>query len=593
MALAAGTIYQGLTTAAANNVNGGGFNTGNANFPTDLAADTNTGNTDSPVVSSVTYNFVAGDVNTWLYVSAGTNWTKGFYQIASVATNKATLSAAVGAAVVWDSARSEWKPSTASGCATTGTPTGGTFGVDYSQGTTAALTNTDLTCTAASTTITSSTGGFTRMMVGNIVHLAPLTGTGAIIGWYELVNWTDTNNVVLDRTPTNGVNNITAGTFYVGGAMSMVSTLDDDFLEIAVAGNIFFIKTGTYVLGESVSIGAAGASTNPIRVIGFNSVRGDNPTGSTRSVFACATSNFTFGANWESLFFAFTTTGSTGVTTGSGGKFKHTKVTNISTTAAREAITASGDAFLFACEAISYRGRALRALVSSSRFISKGCYFHDSDVGVFMNGLSSRFLSSCIVEGNVTAAIDSTGTGASSQIYVDSCTLYGSVNTTGIGINIVTGYVYLYVTNSIIAGFVTGISHADVQTMSFDDYNCFNNNDTDTVNWRKGSNDTTTAPAFTSVGQVTGTTGAFVAGNGKLVDTTKNFTSLGVVAGQDCVYIISGTGVTAGIYGISSISTTTNPNDTLNLDINPGTDTTADKVYQITVGHNFSVTGAI
>src|SRR5204863_5745937 len=66
-------------------------------------------------------------------------------------------------------------------------------------------------------------------------------------------------------------------------------------------------------------------------------------------------------------------------------------------------------------------------------------------------------------------------------------------------------------------------------------------------------------------------------------------TTLGVVAGQDCVYIVSGTGVTAGIYGISSISTTTNPSDTLNLDINPGTNTTADKTYQITLGHNFAI----
>ena len=53
------------------------------------------------------------------------------------------------------------------------------------------------------------------------------------------------------------------------------------------------------------------------------------------------------------------------------------------------------------------------------------------------------------------------------------------------------------------------------------------------------------------------------------------------------------TGVTAGIYGISSIATTTNPNDTLVLDLAPGTNTTADKVYQMTVGNNFALKNKI
>src|SRR3990167_5264823 len=123
-------------------------------------------------------------------------------------------------------------------------------GTDYSQQDAAQLTGTDLTCTAASTTITSATGGFTSIMVGNFIHLTALTGTGAIVGWYEIVTFTDTNNVIVDRTPTNGVNNITAGTFYVGGALSLATAGaagDDDVFELAAAGggNTFHIKSGT------------------------------------------------------------------------------------------------------------------------------------------------------------------------------------------------------------------------------------------------------------------------------------------------------------------------------------------------------------
>ena len=62
MALAAGTIFDFRASATSGNLNGAGFNVANANFVTDLTTDANTGNTASPVVSSATYTFVAGDV---------------------------------------------------------------------------------------------------------------------------------------------------------------------------------------------------------------------------------------------------------------------------------------------------------------------------------------------------------------------------------------------------------------------------------------------------------------------------------------------------------------------------------------------------
>lgn len=60
---------------------------------TDLAATTAT---TVPVVSSASHNFVAADVGLWLHITAGSNWTPGYYQIISVGSNDATLSAACG-----------------------------------------------------------------------------------------------------------------------------------------------------------------------------------------------------------------------------------------------------------------------------------------------------------------------------------------------------------------------------------------------------------------------------------------------------------------------------------------------------------------
>jgi len=168
MALSASTVFEINSSATAGNVNGGGFNPANANMLTDLTTDSNTANTNSPVCSSASYNFVANDVGHWLYIKSGTNWTPGWYQIASVASNKATLSAAVGSAI--QVANNRYGTNTAAGCATTGTPTGGTWSIDYSQSTASPFAATDLASSSGSSnpsSITSAGVPFGPQMTGN------------------------------------------------------------------------------------------------------------------------------------------------------------------------------------------------------------------------------------------------------------------------------------------------------------------------------------------------------------------------------------------------------------------------------------------
>src|ERR1035437_3502052 len=142
------TTYAGVTSvfevrsgATAGNVNGGGFNPANANFISNFTATVATGN--SPVIASASYNFVAGDVGAWVYVKSGSNWTAGWYQIASVASNKATVNAAIGQAIQISNGR--YITNTVAGCATTASPTSGTCGIDYSQQTAAQYVTTVLT----------------------------------------------------------------------------------------------------------------------------------------------------------------------------------------------------------------------------------------------------------------------------------------------------------------------------------------------------------------------------------------------------------------------------------------------------------------
>src|SRR5580700_6581245 len=99
MSLSANVQWEVRTTG--NDSNGGGFDPSVAGFATDGAATA--ANTPSPVFTSASYSFVAGDVNAWLFIQAGTNWTPGWYQIASVSGGAATLTAGVGQATLYNS----------------------------------------------------------------------------------------------------------------------------------------------------------------------------------------------------------------------------------------------------------------------------------------------------------------------------------------------------------------------------------------------------------------------------------------------------------------------------------------------------------
>jgi len=581
MSISAPTVWEINAAATAGNVNGAGFDP-SAATATDLACDTGTGNTASPVVSSASYNFEAGDVGKHLYNGGGTGWTPGWYPIVSVALNKATLNAAIGAAIQTDATKGYPTPkyvaNTVAGCATVGTPIGGTWAIDYSQHTAAISTAADLVVDGTlNTKVTSATRVFGVNDVGNHLHQTTSTG-GWTAGWYRIVS-VAAGAATLDRSPA--ATGVTGGTWYEGGAMSLGSaTLDDPFFENGVGGNRFFVKAGTTVtFGQTVSIAAAGSAQLPVVIEGYQTLRGDAPTGANRPQITAATT-WTLGANWDVYNLrCLMTTGSNGVSLGTTGKMVNCKIVNTSTTAGQRALTIAVAAFVWNTELISYRGNGVVATGGHLWNV----YAHDSDVALQLGACSAV---GCIAESCVTAAIVAT----SNQAYLFNCTLYGAENKTGVGISAAAGQSNQRILNTIIYGFVTGINYADAsKTEHFSDYNDFFNNTTNRTNVPIGPNDQALDPQFAGVSQITGTAAKFAASNDRLIDSSKNFTALGVIPGRDCVYIKSGTSVTAGIYGIASIATTSSTGDTLVLDLAPGTSTATDHAYQITIGHNFAI----
>jgi hypothetical protein len=445
-------------------------------------------------------------------------------------------------------------------------------GTDYTLQNAAQLTNTD-GAASGGTTFTSSGSTFTSQMVGNYLHIT--VGGGMTVGWYEIVTFTDATNVVLDRTPGTG----SSATFYVGGACSLGSTLDDDLFEIGIPGNRFNIKNGSYTLGEAVSIGAAGSNLLPITIEGYNSTSGDKPTGSTRPVISGGANTILFAAYWRLGHVVWTATAASTMTLGSDNEVYYSKIINTSTTASRVAVSTGADSNMVSVEAISYRGAAVSG---NSRISMLGCYIHDSNIGWAGTGSAAGgAIVNTIFADNVAAAIRFSAASSTTTNIINS-TLYGAENKLGVGFDITTtGAVNFVLVGSIIYGFTTGVAHVDsTQLQSFDNWNAYNNNTTDVSGWTKGPNDVTTAPQFTSVSQLTGAT-ATTSGS-VLTQSGANFST--VTDNVDFVYLVSGTGITAGKYLITSHTT-----DTLTLDIAPGTNATADKVWQVTTGHNFAI----
>ncbi len=298
MAFGANQIWDVRTTGS--DSNGGGFNPANANFAADLTTDANTGNTDSPVVSSASYNFAAGDVGHWLYVKSGTNWTPGWYQIASVASNKATLTASVGSAYLMVN-NNPVGLNTAAGVATVGTPTNGTWGIDYSQSDAAPVAFTDLVINAGvNTSFTSAAFPVGKNFVGNTINVTG--GTGFTVQRIEVVSTSGTTGTADKSLGTLGS---TGGTGNLGGALATPGQAGG----LKIAGNDIFIKSGTYTLsnttpntaGGPVSDSTGGASASNFGCwVGWSTIRTTNSVDSTRPTISA-------GAQTTITLMAFTT----------------------------------------------------------------------------------------------------------------------------------------------------------------------------------------------------------------------------------------------------------------------------------------------
>ncbi len=395
MALPVGAAWEARSGGAS--TNGGGFNVGNANFATDLAATTATG---VPVVTSASYNFVAGDVNAFVFIKSGTNWIPGWYQIASVASNAATLTATIGSANLYGGAT---VLNTATGCATAASPTGGTWGVDYSQQNSAQISWTDTVIGATTTQFTSAANPVTKAMTGNIIQQT--SGSGFTTGWFEIVSTSGTT-ATCDRSL--GTTASTAGHATLGGALDGIGTLSSAM----IASNWAFIQTTSgYSRTASATFSQACTPSNSVpysRLIGYTTYRGDNGRAAiTLSTNTGLTALIMSGSGWkvENLSINCASLGtSIGITASANyGQIRNCKIANFTT---KGISVTTNQVIVDFCEVTGGTAAATSAIaLSVSQVGVTNCWVHDNVCPgiVASNGV---FVMDCLITNNTGASSD-------------------------------------------------------------------------------------------------------------------------------------------------------------------------------------------
>lgn len=447
--------------------------------------------------------------------------------------------------------------------------------VDYTDQASPQASPSDLAMTTGGTTLTSASNPFTAAMVGNGIQIT--SGTNFTAGLYQITGYNDAGSVEIDRDATNG-SNASSGQGYIGGARS---TLDDAFFEALQAGDIVYIKNGTYTPAANIDVAQDGDSTARIKMHGYNSSKGDNPDGDSRPLIDTSNKwDFGGASYWEFRNLRLNIS--------DGGGFETTnswiincRVENDRVNASDCAIQCTGySVFIMDCEVVCKAGCGIK----TNQFTNViGCKIHGcADEGIWINHdfavILDNIISNCEQGISVqSSAIDyhliknNTIVGCDDAIYWE-----GGVDDPSL----------LTILNNIISDNIDGIiSSQDRNGDNFLDYNTFyNNSGNDVSNVTKGPNALATDPQYGQISVISGTT-ATTSGT-TLTDGSKNFSN--VENNKNYVRITGGSGISTSP---SCFKITGHDTTSLTLDASPG-DSSGDVEYTVVAGDDYTLDGA-
>jgi hypothetical protein len=489
-------------------------------------------------------------------------------QIACVITQNAY--GAIGNTAVWEVEQN----ATASDVNGGGFDPGiGTCGTDYSQQAAAQFSFTDLATTTGTTTcvVTSASHNFVSTDSCNAVHIN--SGTSWTAGWYFITSVSG-NAATLDRACGSAAT-LTAGTWHEGGALSWQASSTTTWAAAISAGNTIWIKYSAtqYTFNGSIAI-TDSTVTHQGLMSGYNTVRGDNPTGANRPVLNLVGSSNDVGAYTvvQNLIFtgnAVTPMSSDGFTTWQNNKFMNT-----STSSGHFGVGNGADDLFINNEIISQAGFGASNNGDSTFY---GNYFHDTPTCYRFSGTAPMMLLYNIFVDCPTAAISITAAEIETALIANN-TLKGG-NVQGVGVSVASGAGGARLVGNIITDFATGISATTANTNQWSNWNDFFSNTTNRTNWTAGASDYSADPGFQSVKVISGSAGT-VSGS-VLTDAAADFTSF--VDNTDYVMFISGSGLTVTPGSILGTSHTTH---SVTLATAPG-GSGSNVNYVVVTGHNF------
>lgn len=368
------------------------------------------------------------------------------------------------------------------------------------------------------------------------------------------------------------------GHLHIGGAFLIGGTLDDDFFDSLQAGNTIYLQSTaggvTYTTGENVGMGSAGTGPLPITFEPYITARGTIPAGTDRPTIAAGANGFYFGQCSLIKNMIFTISHASGIDNGGYGfTFVNCKCTSSGVANSYAFGAGSGNARFINCEAVSPLGYAFAMNAGNSMAIN--CYAHDSQQGFRITGLNDSIIHciadtcqtgiNCVANGNLLITNNT----------IRNCITGISGSTSG------ASYSDTFI-NNIITDCITGAAWTTEEKINQWDYNCwYNPAGTDVTLVTKGLNDITADPLLVS-GLASGTDGA----TDKLGTTfTAASAPFSGVTTSDCLLIsVAGTGMTLGVYIISSVDSTSQ----LTLSTSAGANKTG-ATYGLIKGANFTL----
>lgn len=368
---------------------------------------------------------------------------------------------------------------------TTGTAANGGFwndrggaSTDYSQQDAAQASFTNLSTDGAGTAVTDDDAGglFTDAMVGSGIKIST--------AWYEITARADGDNITIDRSAGASQSGLSGK---VGGAIDHF----EDIQIVVVAGNIIYIKAGTYVISGAFDT-QIGTMALPIQWFGYNATRGDNPAPSSgnQPVVTCGNNEVKWDNFNQVNYLEQNTIYVNGVGIDAGGVLRRCKIHQTHGGAQWACRAIGAYAVVMQCEIIADgSGFAFQGLADPFYVLYN--YVHDCDFGIYLVGRTHY-----VVIGNIIESINGDGISGGAGGIIIQNTIDGCGDD-GIALATNAAKLDIVINNQITNNAGYGINGASAMLANLLDGNNYFGNSTDSsVNVTEGAGATVDDPGY-------------------------------------------------------------------------------------------------